>query len=196
MTRFRAGTAVAWLVACASLVAADVWESKPFNTWTAGELHDVLTDSPWAGKASIKYVKTNPNQAPIQETAIVSWASAPVMRQALAREEFGATPEIPKEAKAIISGTPQYYIVMVKISNGVNSGNHASHAMEMLDETFLVVKDKPPIPAADAEGDVVDSANPPTQQPGAGSSSPKSSERCASHFETHRTWRFPVPRLL
>ena len=153
MRRFGAGVASAWLVAFASLTAANVWESKPFNTWTAEELNKVLTSSPWAGKASLTYVQSQ-SQA-IQETAIVSWASAPVMRQALARQEYGATPEVPKDAEALIARTPAYYIVTVKIAKGTNSGSHASRATQMLDETFLVLKGKPPIPASQAEGEVV-----------------------------------------
>jgi hypothetical protein len=172
MTRFRAGVALAWLVACVSLVAADFWESKPSSEWSAKELQQMLTDSPWAGKASIKYVRSNPNQQAIQETAIVTWASAPIMRQALAREEAGAGAEVSKEGQSVIARTPQYYIVTVKVSNGVNSGDHANHTMEMLDETFLVVRDRPPIPALQVDGQVLD-ANNKTQQPGAGSSAPR-----------------------
>src|SRR5688572_28860912 len=83
-----------------SLMAADVWDSKPFHTWTDKELAKVLTDSPWAGKGAISYVQNRAGQPPIRETALVTWASARVMRQALAREAFGVTAAVPGEAAA------------------------------------------------------------------------------------------------
>ena len=156
MKPFGAGVAVACSIAVASVAAANLWESKPFNTWTDKELGAVLTDSPWAGKANIKYVRNRANQPPIQEAAVATWASAPVMRQALLRQMFGATPEIPKEAQSVLARTSPYYIVTLKIWKGVNSSNHAGRAMEMLDETFLIVRDRAPIPALEAEGEVLD----------------------------------------
>ncbi len=149
-----AGLTSAWLVASASLLAADVWESKPFHTWTDKELEKVLTSSPWAGKASITYVRSRPQ--PIQEQAIVTWASAQVIRQALAREEFGATSQLPRDVEAIIARTPSFYIVTVKISKGFNSAAHAGLAAAMQNETFLQIRGKPPIPAVEAEGKVIE----------------------------------------
>ena len=157
----RAGVASAWLVASVSLIAADVWESKPFHTWTDKELDKVLTDSPWAGKASVTYVRSRPQ--PIQEQAIVTWASAQVIRQALAREEFGATKELPRDVEAIIARTPSFYIVTVKISKGLNSAAHASQAAAMQNETFLQLQGKPPIPAVEADGEVIGQDGKPLQ---------------------------------
>jgi hypothetical protein len=134
-------------------MAAHVWESKPFHTWTDQELKQVLTDSPWAGKASLTYVRTRPQ--PIQEEAIVTWASARVMRQALARKEFGPTAELPKDVERIIERTPSMYIVTVTISKGAASDGHAQRAEAMQAETFLQLPGKPPIPAVSAEGEVI-----------------------------------------
>src|SRR5262245_35863750 len=39
---------ICWAGAVVLLAAADVWESKPFMTWSDNEVRDVLTDSPWS----------------------------------------------------------------------------------------------------------------------------------------------------
>ena len=161
-----AGVASVWLVASATLLGADVWESKPFHTWTDKELEKVLTSSPWAGKASVTYIRSRPQ--PIQEQAIVTWASAQVIRQALAREEFGATRELPRDVEAIIARTPSVYIVTVKISKGANPAGHAGQAATMQNETFLQIRGKPPIPAVQAEGEIVGQDGRPLQASGAG----------------------------
>jgi hypothetical protein len=153
-------------VALASLSAANVWESKPFNTWTDNELKKVLTSSPWAGKGGMTYVRQQANQQAIQEEALVTWASSRVMRQALAREEYGATADISKEAQTVIAQTPPFYMITVKITKGFNSSAHASRTAEMKNETFLVVKGKPPIPATQAEGQVLDVPGAQPQPPG------------------------------
>jgi hypothetical protein len=142
-------------------MAAHVWESKPFHTWTDKELEKVLTSSPWAGKASVTYVRSRPQ--PIQEQAIVTWASAQVIRQALAREEFGATPQLPRDVEAIIARTPSFYIVTVRISKGANSAGHAGQAEMMRNETFLQLRGKPSIPAVQAEGEVIGQDGKPLQ---------------------------------
>jgi hypothetical protein len=163
--RLCAGVVSAWLVALVPLTAANVWESKPFNTWTDKELEKVLTSSPWAGKSGISYVQQRANQQPIVEEAVVTWASARVMRQALVREEYGATPDIPKEAEGVIAQTPPFYMVTVKISKGVNSAGHARRASDMKKETFLLLHGKPPIPATQAEGQVLDVVGKATKTP-------------------------------
>jgi hypothetical protein len=154
--RLCAGLAAAWLAASATLAAANVWESKPFHTWTDKELEKVLTSSPWAGKGSLKYVQNRANQQPLWETAMVTWASSRVIRQALVREEFGATPDVSQEAAAVIAQTPPFYLVTVRITNAVNSSSRAGQAQQMLNETYLVPRGKPPIPATQAEGEVLD----------------------------------------
>ncbi len=151
-----------------TLMAADVWESKPFHTWTDKELTKVLTDSPWAGKGAISYVQNRAGQAPVRETAVVTWASAPVMRQALVREEFGVTATVPAEAAAALASTPRQYIVTVKVTGTSTSADRALYTSEMQDETFLVLRGQPPIPALQASGEVLDSAGRPANAPTSG----------------------------
>ena len=45
--------AVAVLLASAALTAADFWEEKDFTTWSPQQIDKMLTDSPWAKKATI-----------------------------------------------------------------------------------------------------------------------------------------------
>lgn len=176
--RLSAGVvASAWLAATVSLVAANVWEAKPFHTWTDKELQKVLTDSPWAGKASVKYVQNKPNQQAIWETATVTWASSRVIRQALVREEFGATEKVSQEAATVMAQTPSFYMVTVRVANTTSSASRANQAEEMRGETYLVPRGKPPIPATHAEGEVVDlNATPrstaPTPATGRGAGAP------------------------
>ena len=54
--RLGAAGIMLWLLACAAVGAADVWETKPFNTWRDGELKKGLTSSPWAGKGGVTYM--------------------------------------------------------------------------------------------------------------------------------------------
>lgn len=151
-----------------TLIAADVWESKPFHTWTDKELAKVLTDSPWAGKGTISYVQNRAGQPPIRETALVTWASAPVMRQALAREAFGVTASVPAEAAAALASTPRLYTITVKVSGAPTSADRALYTSEMQNEAFLVLRGQPPIPAVQASGQVLDSEGRPAEAPASG----------------------------
>jgi hypothetical protein len=172
----------AGLIVSATLMAAEVWDSKPFHAWTAKELEKVLTSSPWAGKGSITYVRNTATQPPILEETLVTWASARVMREALTREEFGATPDIPKEAQGVIAQKPPFYMITVKISKSVNSARHASQAATMQNETFLQVRGKPPIPAQQAEGQVLEVGVKPGQTAPAPAASPEGTGRGPALF--------------
>ena len=151
-----------------SLMAADVWESKPFHTWTDKELAKVLTDSPWAGKGTISYVQNRSGQPPVRETALVTWASARVMREALVRDAFGVTATVPDEAASVLASTPPLYTVTLKLADSITSADRALYASEMQLDTFLVVRGKPPIPATHAAGQVLDFNGRPTEAPSDG----------------------------
>ena len=45
------------VLGCAVLSAADVWDTKPYAQWTDKEVEKILTDSPWAGKASLTHAR-------------------------------------------------------------------------------------------------------------------------------------------
>jgi hypothetical protein len=146
-----------WLFACVAVGAAEVWESKPFNTWTADELKKVLTNSPWAGKGGVTYTRARgASSQPIEDSAIITWNSALPMRQALAREQLGVMTEVPKEVDAFLAETPGIYVVSLKISGGMGSSGYAAQVAAIQKETFLLRDDKDPIPAIQAEGRVLD----------------------------------------
>ena len=100
-----AGTCVVIFAVAAG--AAEKWATKPFNTWSDSELKDVLQSSPWAGKASISYVKTSGADSPaIEDVALVSWASALPLRQAAVRQGMKAGAEVPSDAVAALAKSP------------------------------------------------------------------------------------------
>ena len=53
MSRRLAGTLGSWLLACAVLAAADFWEEQDYTPWSAEEVDEMLTDSPWSREVSV-----------------------------------------------------------------------------------------------------------------------------------------------
>jgi len=51
--RWTLAGAVAVLLASAALTAADFWQENDFTTWSPQQVEKMLTDSPWAKKATI-----------------------------------------------------------------------------------------------------------------------------------------------
>ena len=47
------GTGGVWLLAWAALLAADFWEDTDFATWSDKDVEKMLTDSPWARRATM-----------------------------------------------------------------------------------------------------------------------------------------------
>lgn len=104
-----------------TLSAAAVWEEKPFMQWSAKDVEKILTESPWAGKASLTHEKAGADLGPVPDwKVIVSVRSATPIRQALARQQLlaggTASPEleanlaIPHPRYAFgVSGIPQFY---------------------------------------------------------------------------------------
>ena len=99
-----AAALLGWVVAA---YAAAGWQSKPYNTWTDAELKEVLTDSPWASKGSVSYVKTNgASSQAIEDVALVSWVSSLPLRQAGVRQQMTAGQPIPKEIETALATVP------------------------------------------------------------------------------------------
>jgi len=76
------------------LSAAAFWEEKPFTQWSEKDVEKILTESPWAGKASITHEKAGASLGPVPDwKLIVTVRSATPIRQALARRQLlaGAT---------------------------------------------------------------------------------------------------------
>ena len=53
MSRRLAGTLGIWLLACAVLAAADFWDDKDYRSWSAEEVEQMLTDSPWSRRVTV-----------------------------------------------------------------------------------------------------------------------------------------------
>ena len=116
-----------WLLACAALVAADFWESKPFLEWSDKEAEKMLTDSPWASLMAIPL----PNRGPVptdegggggggrggggrggvegfgpaapRVRITISWRSAIPLKQAAARQQAAKGGTIAPEAQDALS---------------------------------------------------------------------------------------------
>ena len=53
MSRRLVGTLGIWLLACAVLAAADFWDDKDYRSWSAEEVEQMLTDSPWSRRVTV-----------------------------------------------------------------------------------------------------------------------------------------------
>src|SRR5262245_3294813 len=137
-----------------------------------------MTNSPWAGKGTISYIKTNGASSPtIDDVALVTWVSALPMRQAGVREQIKAGTEIPADVTAALAKPLEVYTVAVKISGTDASSSWARSASAMQPETFLMREGKPPIAATLSEGRTLDKDGKvvptPTGPPGGGFGPPR-----------------------
>src|SRR5262245_31725007 len=137
-----------------------------------------MTNSPWAGKGTISYIKTNGASSPtIDDVALVTWVSALPMRQAGVREQITAGTEIPADVTATLAKPLEVYTVAVKISGTNASSGWARSASAMQPETFLMREGKPPIAAVQSEGRTLDKDGKvvptPTGPPGGGFGPPR-----------------------
>ena len=149
-----------------TLSAAAVWEEKPFMQWSAKDVEKILTESPWAGKASLTHEKAGADLGPVPDwKVIISVRSATPIRQALARRQLlaggTASPELeanlavphPRYAFAI-SGIPQFY----RTSLG-----KSAQAATMKLKGMLIMATEASALLYDKEGNVV---QPPAPAPG------------------------------
>ena len=147
----------------AVLSAAAVWEEKPFTEWSEKDVEKILTESPWAGKASITHEKAGADLGPVPDwKLIVSVRSATPIRQALARQQLlaGATasPDLESNLAAphpryafAIARIPQFYRPQLTKSAQVavmkrkgKSVNATEASVTLLDKDGNVVQ--PPAP--------------------------------------------------
>jgi hypothetical protein len=140
MRRTLAGTAGTWLVAWTALTAADFWQEKDFTAWTAQQVEELLTDSPWARKVTVVIGslregaldsfqgggtgldggggRNREGDAQVQGvrrlTVTVGWISALPVRQALVRLESGQGARIPPDQRRQLSqDEPSYTLAVV-----------------------------------------------------------------------------------
>ena len=78
---------IVWSLLAAVASAAAVWDTKPFTEWSDKDMEKLLTDSPWAGKASLTHEREGANLGPVPDWhVIVSVRSAEPIRRAVARQ--------------------------------------------------------------------------------------------------------------
>src|SRR4030095_2644011 len=116
-----------------------------------------MTNTPWAGKGTISYIKTNGASSPtIDDAALVTWASALPMRHAQIRQQITAGTEIPPDVAAALAKPLEVYTVALKISGTNASSSWARSASAMQGDTFLMRAGKPPRAAVLSEGRTLD----------------------------------------
>ena len=153
--RYVAFVLAATAVAVSVTSAAEKWQSRPFNTWTDVELKEVLTSSPWAGKADVTYVQSG--GGPIGQVVLVSWSSALPVRQATERGKFKAGAAVPPDVEARLAAAPDAYVIRVitpldfatqaalRHQGVVPTDDLALQAALMYPETSLRRAGKPPL---------------------------------------------------
>src|SRR5688572_6167743 len=111
----RTGIALAvWAMAWTAATAAGVWDTKPFAQWTDKELEKVLTDSPWAGKASLTHARQGANLGSVPDwKIIVAVRSALPMKQALVRGEIGPGGTPTAQHQGVLAATEPLYLVSI-----------------------------------------------------------------------------------
>jgi hypothetical protein len=106
-------TAVFVLATTAIGVAADVWD-KPFAEWSARDADKVLTDSPWAGKASITHARAGTNLGVVPDwDLIVSVRSALPYKQALLLKQLGAPDKVTPELATRLAAPDAQYVLAI-----------------------------------------------------------------------------------
>ena len=168
--------AVAVLLASAALTAADFWEEKDFTTWSPRQIDQMLTDSPWAKKATIVLGSLREGAGsdggfqsggagfgggggatdPVggggefsgvrRITATVAWISALPVRQAIARLRAGVDAPVLPDDKRLPEDEAFYVVAVAGLPTRVAQ---AGSRNEVLERTALRSKRKEAIKPAD-----------------------------------------------
>jgi hypothetical protein len=129
---------------CAVATAAEVWDSKPFPQWSDKELEKVLTDSPWAGKATITHARKGANLGSVPDWKIVvAIRSALPLKQAIVRGEIGTGGTPSAQHQALLTSVEPVYRVSI---SGIPR-NFAPQLQAVADAAVLKPKGKAPIAA-------------------------------------------------
>ena len=150
-----------------TLWAAGFWEKKKFSDWSDKEVEKILKDSPWAHTVDIPMGGGGGGGrggggggddfgggggggggVPTM-SLVVRWQTALPMRQAMARERFGAEATTSAEAAKLLAADTDSYVIafgplpmpMLRDGPGLKSS------------AMLSVKGKEPIHAADLKGE-------------------------------------------
>ena len=168
--------AVAVLLASAALMAADFWEEKDFTTWSPQQIDKMLTDSPWAKKATIVLGSlkeggsgggfdsggagfgggggaAGANDGAGGEfngvrriTATVAWISALPVRQAIARLRAGVDAPVLPDDKRLPEDEAFYVVAVAGLPTRLAQSGSRN---EVVEKTALRSKRKEAIKPAD-----------------------------------------------
>jgi hypothetical protein len=169
-----AGTVAAFFLASAALTAADFWEEKDFAVWSPQQIEKMLTDSPWAKRATIVLGSLQEErsggfqgggagfgggdgaqrdgggggfQGIRRITVTVAWVSALPIRQAVARRRVGLDAPIPPdEQRRLGEDEPFYVVAVVGLPIRVVQGGTIE---EVRERTALKPRSKEPIKPED-----------------------------------------------
>jgi hypothetical protein len=168
--------AVAFLLTSAALTAADFWEEKDFTTWSPQQIDKMLTDSPWAKRATIVLGSLREGggsgggfqsggagfgggggatdsaggggefSGVRRITATVAWISALPVRQAIARLRAGVDAPVLPDDKRLPEDEAFYVVAVAGMPTQVAQ---AGSRNEVLERTALRSKRKEAIKPAD-----------------------------------------------
>jgi hypothetical protein len=106
--------AAAWAAMVVVASAADVWDTKPFTEWSDKEVEKLLTDSPWAGKASLTHAREGANLGQVPDwKLIVTVRSALPIREAMTRRALGLGVPLPPEGENVLAAPGPRYVFAV-----------------------------------------------------------------------------------
>ena len=150
----RAGIVLAvWAMTWAAATAAGVWDTKPFAQWTDKELEKVLTDSPWAGKASITHAREGANLGSVPDwKLIIAVRSALPLRQALVRGDIGVGGTPSAQHQTLLAAEEPLYLVSI----GGISRSFVPQLQAVADAASLKPKGKAAIMATQASAMMFD----------------------------------------
>ena len=143
----------AWVLAWAAAGAADVWDTKPFAQWTDKELEKLLTDSPWAGKASLTHAREGANLGSVPDwKLIIAVRSALPMKQALVRGDIGVGGTLTAQHQTVLDTEEPLYLVSI----GGIARSFVPQLQAVADAATIKPKGKPAIMATQASAMMFD----------------------------------------
>ena len=138
------------MAVAASAAAADL---KPFPQWSEKDVEKLLTDSPWAGKASLTHARDGANLGQVPDwKLIVTVRSALPIRQALVLRTLGPGAAIPPEAESVLAAVPARYMLAISGIPRLYQSQLTKSALA----ARLKVKGKTPMTATDASVILID----------------------------------------
>ena len=107
---------IVWSILAAVASAAAVWDTKPYTEWSDKDVEKLLTESPWAGKATITHEREGANLGPIDLKLTVIVRSAEPIRRAVAHQQLVAgVPASPDLEANLAKPYPRFAFAIPKI---------------------------------------------------------------------------------